>query len=453
MTTTADRPEVLEVPTVNLDTIHDHPANPRRDAVADDDLVASVLAAGIHQPLIVAPAVDGDGWVLIDGHRRKNAATRAGLTRVPVSPRYDLVTDAQQIEVMAVTGLTQERLTPVEEAAAYEQLMLAGFDEAAIAAATGFSKRRVQQRLKINGLSTGARDAVHAGEVTLTDIAALEEFEDDHELYAQAERALGSPNFRSVVHALRSRRERAITNAETITALEALGAVRVRSVPGEPGKACRFDEPEVVFDHVRRFGSWTGDLGDPAVHEGHLGWALDETFAYATPDTYCLDTTVHPEWQTTPPTTDRDDAEWLKQQAAREAERERVLAANAARQEWLTGHLTGLFPTKSHQALAALAGPFLIVLAHDQGDEPPADLATPTKTLAAFAAWLAGDLANLFTDAHTWVHDRDDAIARLQLWDWLKGAGYPMSDLDVEWRTRLETRLTELDEDAEDTDG
>src|ERR1700712_2926160 len=59
------------------------PNQPRRffDEAALDELAASIVQHGILQPLVVAPAKTGDGYVIIAGERRWRAAEIAGLEK------------------------------------------------------------------------------------------------------------------------------------------------------------------------------------------------------------------------------------------------------------------------------------------------------------------------------------------------------------------------------------
>ncbi|WP_067428459.1 ParB/RepB/Spo0J family partition protein [Nocardioides jensenii] len=81
---------------VPIDQVAPHPRNIRRSAVADEELVSSVLEAGIHEPVLLGPE-DADGVrFLIAGNRRYDAAVKAGLTSLPAMLRDDLDTEAKQ---------------------------------------------------------------------------------------------------------------------------------------------------------------------------------------------------------------------------------------------------------------------------------------------------------------------------------------------------------------------
>jgi len=90
------------------------------DEEALASLTASVQELGVLQPLLVRAAGNGT-YELIAGERRWRAAKRAGLQMVPVLIR--VVDDASSLEQALVENLQREDLHPMDEAAAYQQLI------------------------------------------------------------------------------------------------------------------------------------------------------------------------------------------------------------------------------------------------------------------------------------------------------------------------------------------
>jgi hypothetical protein len=109
-------------PALDVKNIKAHPANPRRKAIADDEMVASIKGQGLIQPIVVAPAAEGDGYVVIAGHRRLDGMKKARKRTTPAIVRTDLTSDAQQIEAAVVENVHRVDLSPMEEAEAFEQL-------------------------------------------------------------------------------------------------------------------------------------------------------------------------------------------------------------------------------------------------------------------------------------------------------------------------------------------
>src|SRR3954454_15280570 len=108
-----------ELPVAN---IRANPRQPRQvfdeDALAE--LVRSIHEVGLLQPVVVRPAGD-DHYELVMGERRWRAAQQAGLVTIPAIVREtgddDLLRDA------LLENLHRAELNPLEEAAAYQQLL------------------------------------------------------------------------------------------------------------------------------------------------------------------------------------------------------------------------------------------------------------------------------------------------------------------------------------------
>ena len=94
------------------------------DEEALGSLAASIAEVGVLQPILVRPIGDEDGspvFELIAGERRWRAAKRVGLPTVPAIVRD--VSDLASMEQAVVENLHRKDLNPLEEAAAYQQLL------------------------------------------------------------------------------------------------------------------------------------------------------------------------------------------------------------------------------------------------------------------------------------------------------------------------------------------
>jgi ParB family chromosome partitioning protein len=83
-------------------------------------LTASIREVGVLQPVLVRRTAD-DSYELIAGERRWRAARRAGLATIPAIIRT--VSESETLEHALIENLNREDLTPLEEAAAYQQLI------------------------------------------------------------------------------------------------------------------------------------------------------------------------------------------------------------------------------------------------------------------------------------------------------------------------------------------
>ncbi|MBS1836117.1 MAG: ParB/RepB/Spo0J family partition protein [Actinobacteria bacterium] len=104
-----------------VESIRPNPMQPRRafDEESLEGLCDSIKELGVLQPVLVRE-VD-DGYELIAGERRLRAAKRAGLRTVPVVIRT--ADDVSSLEQALVENLHRQDLNPLEEAAAYQQLI------------------------------------------------------------------------------------------------------------------------------------------------------------------------------------------------------------------------------------------------------------------------------------------------------------------------------------------
>jgi ParB family chromosome partitioning protein len=104
-----------------LDAIRANAKQPRQ--VFDEDALAelthSVREFGVLQPVVVRP--DGDGYELVMGERRLRAAGAAGLDTIPAIVRS--TTDDAMLRDALLENVHRAQLNPLEEAAAYQQLL------------------------------------------------------------------------------------------------------------------------------------------------------------------------------------------------------------------------------------------------------------------------------------------------------------------------------------------
>ena len=107
---------------ISLDAITPNPRQPRTnfDEEAMAELVDSIGEVGLLQPIVVRPLAD-ERFELVMGERRWRAAQQAGLEAIPAIVRetesHDLLRDA------LLENLHRAQLNPLEEAAAYQQML------------------------------------------------------------------------------------------------------------------------------------------------------------------------------------------------------------------------------------------------------------------------------------------------------------------------------------------
>lgn len=168
---------VREVP---IEQVQPNPDQPRRrfDQEALDDLTASIREKGILQPLLVRER--GDGFEIVAGERRWRAAQVAQLHSVPVLVRS--YTDTEVLEVAIIENIQRADLSPVDEAAAFRQLIdRFGHTQEKLAESLGKSRSYIANALRLLSLpddvigmvESGALSSGHARALVTSDKASV----------------------------------------------------------------------------------------------------------------------------------------------------------------------------------------------------------------------------------------------------------------------------------------
>lgn len=211
----------------------------RFDEEALSSLVASVRELGVLQPILVRPLEDGS-YELIAGERRWRAAKRAGLATIPAVVRA--VDDVSSLEQAVVENLHRQDLNPLEEAAAYQQLVEDfGFTHDQLARRVGKSRAAVSNTLRLFQLPPSIQRQVAEGQVSAGHARAL----------------LGTPDrmFQEMLA------RRVVTEGLSVRAVEE--AVRAH---GAPPPVARPSSPAAVpLESTRATGA--SKLRDPGMHE------------------------------------------------------------------------------------------------------------------------------------------------------------------------------------------
>ncbi|MFC8406659.1 ParB/RepB/Spo0J family partition protein [Streptomyces griseoincarnatus] len=166
---------------IPLDAITPNPRQPREvfdeDALAE--LITSIKEVGLLQPVVVRQ-VGGGRYELIMGERRWRACREAGLDAIPAIVR---ATDDEKLLLDALLeNLHRAQLNPLEEAAAYDQL-LKDFNctHDQLADRIGRSRPQVSNTLRLLKLSPTVQRRVAAGVLSAGHARALLSVEDAEE--------------------------------------------------------------------------------------------------------------------------------------------------------------------------------------------------------------------------------------------------------------------------------
>jgi len=160
---------------IPLDAITPNPRQPREvfDEEALAELVHSLREVGLLQPVVVR-ALPGDGthYELIMGERRWRAAREAGFTAIPAIVRD--TGDDDMLRDALLENLHRAQLNPLEEAAAYDQLLKDfGCTHDELAGRIGRSRPQISNTLRLLKLPAPVQRRVAAGVLSAGHARAL----------------------------------------------------------------------------------------------------------------------------------------------------------------------------------------------------------------------------------------------------------------------------------------
>jgi ParB family chromosome partitioning protein len=150
-----------------LDRISPNPLQPRThfDDEALAELVTSITEVGLLQPVVVReiePDEDGPRYELVMGERRWRASTQAGTGTIPAIIRD--TSDDDMLRDALLENLHRQQLNPLEEAAAYQQLLLEfGATHEELAARIGRSRPQISNTIRLLNLPPAVQRRVAAG--------------------------------------------------------------------------------------------------------------------------------------------------------------------------------------------------------------------------------------------------------------------------------------------------
>jgi ParB family transcriptional regulator, chromosome partitioning protein len=151
---------------VAVGSVTPNPRQPRRtfDEEALEELAASITEVGLLQPVVVRK-LDGGNYELVMGERRWRACQRAGLEFIPAivreTPDTDMLRDA------LLENLHRQQLDPLEEAAAYQQLLDDfGATHEQLAQKVGRSRPHISNTLRLLNLPPGVQKRLAAGVIS-----------------------------------------------------------------------------------------------------------------------------------------------------------------------------------------------------------------------------------------------------------------------------------------------
>jgi ParB family chromosome partitioning protein len=158
---------------VSVSAITPNPRQPRRtfDEDALEELAESIRQVGLLQPVVVR-AAGPDRYELIMGERRWRASQRAGLTEIGAIVKQ--TQDNELLRDALIENLHRQQLDPLEEAAAYQQLLDDfGATHEQLAQKIGRSRPHISNTLRLLNLPPAVQKRVAAGVLSAGHARAL----------------------------------------------------------------------------------------------------------------------------------------------------------------------------------------------------------------------------------------------------------------------------------------
>jgi ParB family chromosome partitioning protein len=152
-------PPYFEAP---LDRIDPNPRQPREAFTEEtlEELSDSIRAVGVLQPIVIRPV--GDRFQIIMGERRVRAARMAGLVTIPAVVR--ITEDHHLLRDALIENVHREDLNPLEEAAAYAQLLNDfSVTQEELASRIGRSRPAISNALRLLRLPASVQRRIAAG--------------------------------------------------------------------------------------------------------------------------------------------------------------------------------------------------------------------------------------------------------------------------------------------------
>jgi ParB family chromosome partitioning protein len=162
-----------DVVQLDVEKLVANPGQPRKnfDETELQELADSIKTYGIIQPIIAANAGDGT-YIIIAGERRTRAAKLAGFDTVPAIIRD--YTDQKRLEVSLIENIQRSDLNPIEEAAAYKNLMdFSGLSQDDLASRVGKNRSTVANALRLLKLPVEIQKSIEEGKISSGHARAL----------------------------------------------------------------------------------------------------------------------------------------------------------------------------------------------------------------------------------------------------------------------------------------
>jgi len=163
--TGGERVVIKQIPLVQIGANPDQPRKTFKEAELQD-LAASIKEKGVLQPILLRAVKNRPyNYEIVAGERRFRASKMAGLNEIPAVVKS--LDDNNAMEISLIENVQRENLDPIEEAAAYKNLMdKCGYDMADVSRLIGKSDSYIRNSVRILDLPESVREMVSNGAIS-----------------------------------------------------------------------------------------------------------------------------------------------------------------------------------------------------------------------------------------------------------------------------------------------
>ena len=169
---------------INVEQIGPGPFQPRKhiDEPQLNELAQSIEAQGVIQPIVVreralADSHTGVRYEIIAGERRWRAAQIAGLESIPAVIRT--IKDSAAVAVALIENIQRENLNPLEEANAFQRLIIEyEMSHQEVANSVGRARTSITNALRLLELPSGIQEFVNSKQLSMGHARALLSIQD-----------------------------------------------------------------------------------------------------------------------------------------------------------------------------------------------------------------------------------------------------------------------------------
>lgn len=167
-----DRVTVRQIPLVQIGV---NPDQPRKTFSENElaELAASIREKGVLQPILLRPVKNRDyNYEIVAGERRYRASKMAGLAEIPALVKQ--LENQNAMEIALIENVQRENLNPIEESAAYINLMeQCDYTLSDVSRLIGKSESYIKNMVRLNGLPTDVKKMVEQGEISASHARAI----------------------------------------------------------------------------------------------------------------------------------------------------------------------------------------------------------------------------------------------------------------------------------------